>query len=344
MVKIESQVRRGEPAMQRRDFVTMLGGAALAWPLVAHAQQTDRMQRVSMLLGIAEGHPETQSRVKALQKGLRDLGWVEGRNIRIDYRFAASDLDSIRKYAAELVRLKPDVIVGNTSPVVAALRQATSTIPIVFAVVNDPVGQGFISSLAHPGGNVTGFTFIEFEMVGKWLAMLKDVVPNLSQAKLMFNPATAPFYDVYLRAFETTPRSIKAEITAAPVRDTAEIGATIAKLTRDPGNGLIAPGDAFIVDNIKEIAQLALQHRMPTISVYRQFVVDGGLISYGPDTADIFRRAAGYVDRILKGAKPADLPSQSPTTFELAINLKTAKALGLIVPPTLVAIADEVIE
>ena len=224
------------------------------------------------------------------------------------------------------------------------MRRATSIIPIVFAVVNDPVGQGFISSSAHPGGNVTGFTFIEPEMVGKWLTMLKDVVPKISQAKLMFNPAVAPYYDIYLRSFETMPRSIKAEVTAAPVHDTAEIEVTIAKLTRDPGSGLIAPGDPFIIDNIKEIAQLALQHRMPTISVYRQFVVEGGLISYGPDTTDIFRRAAGYVDRILKGAKPADLPSESPTTFELAINLKTAKTLGLIVPPTLVAIADEVIE
>jgi ABC-type uncharacterized transport system substrate-binding protein len=330
--------------MRRREFITLLGGAAATWPIAARGQQTDRMQRVSLLLGIAENHPEAQSRVKAFQKGLRDLGWVEGRNIRIDYRFAASDPTRIREYAAELVRLMPDVIVGNTTPVLTALRQATITIPIVFAVVNDPVGQGFISSSGHPGGNVTGFSFIEFEMVGKWLTMLKDVVPNLSRAKLMFNPAVAPYYDVYLRSFEAIPRSIKAEVAAAPVRDTAEIEATIAKLARDPGNGLIAAADPFIIDNIKEIAQLTLQHRMPAISVYRQFVAEGGLISYGPDPSDIFRRAAGYVDRILKGAKAADLPSQSPTTFELAINLKTAKALGLDVPPTLLAIADEVIE
>jgi putative ABC transport system substrate-binding protein len=214
----------------------------------------------------------------------------------------------------------------------------------VFVVVNDPVGQGFISSAAHPGGNVTGFSFIEPELVGKWLAMLKDVVPALSRANLMFNPAMAPYYDVYLRSFETMPRSIKAEVAAAPVRAASEIEATIGKLARDPGNGLIAAADPFIINNIRAIAQLTLQNRIPAISVYRQFVVDGGLISYGPDTADIFRRGAGYVDRILKGGKPADLPLQLPDRFELGINLKTAKVLGLTVPPTLLAIADDVIE
>ncbi|OLB78949.1 MAG: hypothetical protein AUI16_02510 [Alphaproteobacteria bacterium 13_2_20CM_2_64_7] len=329
--------------MRRREFIMLLGGAAVAWPLAARAQK-EGTPHIGVLLGLADGQPETRSRVKAFQKGLRDLGWVEGRNIRVDYRFAGSDSNRIREYTAELVRLTPDVIVGNSTPVLSALRQATSTIPIVFAVVNDPVGQGFISSAANPGGNVTGFSFIEPDLVGKWLTMLKDAAPKISRAKLMFNPAVAPYYDVYLRSFEAIPRSIKAEVAAAPVRDTAEIEATIAKLARDPGNGLIAAADPFIIDNIKEIAQLTLQHRMPAISVYRQFVAEGGLISYGPDPSDIFRRAAGYVDRILKGAKTADLPSQSPTTFELAINLKTAKALGLDVPPTLLALADEVIE
>ncbi len=202
--------------MRRRNFIAFLGGAAAFLPLAARAQQADRMRRVSLLFGIAEDHPETKSRVKAFQKGLRDLGWVEGRNIHIDYRFAASDVTASGGMRRNWGELKPDVILGNTSPVVAALRRATSIIPIVFAVVNDPVGQGFISSLAHPGGNVTGFTFIEFEMVGKWLAMLNDVVPNLSQAKLMFNPAVAPYYDIYLRSFETMPRSIKAESPRRP--------------------------------------------------------------------------------------------------------------------------------
>jgi putative ABC transport system substrate-binding protein len=282
--------------------------------------------------------------VKAFQKGLRDRGWVEGQNIRADYRFAGSDPNRIREYTAELVRLTPDLIVGNSTPVLSALRRATSTIPIVFAVVNDPVGQGFVSSAAHPGGNVTGFSFIEPDLVGKWLTMLKDVAPKISRANLMFNPATAPYYDLYLRSIEAVPQSTKADVTALAVRQTDDIQSAVATLARDPGNGLIAAADPFIIDNIRLIAQLTLQQRMPAISVYQQFVAEGGLISYGPDAADIFRRAAGYVDRILKGAKPADLPLQSPDRFELAINLKTAKVLGLEPSPTLVAIADEVIE
>ena len=329
--------------MRRREFITLLGGSA-AWPLAARAQQKEGTPHIGVLLGLADGHPETRSRVKAFQKGLRDLGWVEGRNIRVEYRFAGSDPKRIREYTAELVQLEPDVIVGNSTPVLTALRQATSVIPIVMAVVNDPVGQGFISSAAHPGGNVTGFNFIEPDLVGKWLTMLKDVAPEISRAHLMFNPATAPYYDVYLRSFEAVPRSTKIDVTALAVRQTDEIQSAIAKLARDPGNGLIAAADPFITDNIRLIAQLTLQQRMPAISVLQQFVAEGGLISYGPDTADIFRRAAGYVDRILKGTKPADLPLQSPDRFELAINLKTAKVLGLKPPPTLVAIADEVIE
>jgi putative ABC transport system substrate-binding protein len=329
--------------VKRRQFITLLGGAATTWPLAARAQQ-EGTPHIGVLLGLADGHPETRSRVRALQKGLRDLGWVEGRNIRVDYRFAGSDPTRAREYAAELVRLKPDVIVGNSTPVLTALRQATSTIPIVMAVVNDPVGQGFISSAAHPGGNVTGFSFIEPDLIGKWLTMLKDVAPKVSRANLMFNPVTAPYYDVYLRSFEAVPQSKKVDVTALVVRQTDDIQSAIAKLARDPGNGLIAASDPFVVDNHRLVAQLTLQHRMPAISPYQEFMAEGGLISYGPDTADIFRRAAGYVDRILKGAKPADLPLQSPDRFELAINLKTAKVLGLDLPPTLVAIADEVIE
>jgi putative tryptophan/tyrosine transport system substrate-binding protein len=330
--------------MRRREFITLLGGAAVVWPLAARAQQKEGTPYIGVLLGLADGHPETQSRVKALQKGLRDLGWLEGQNIRADYRFASSDPNRAREYAAELIRLKPDVIVANSTPVLTALRQATSTIPIVMAVVNDPVGQGFISSAAHPGGNVTGFSFIEPDLIGKWLTMLKHVAPKISRANLMFNPATAPYYDVYLRSFEAVRQSTKVDVIALAVRQTVDIQSAIAKLARDPSNGLIAASDAFIVDNIQLIAQLTLQQRMPAISPYQQFVAEGGLISYGPDPADIFRRAAGYVDRILKGTKPVDLPLQSPDRFELAINLKTAKVLGLEPPPTLVAIADEVIE
>jgi putative tryptophan/tyrosine transport system substrate-binding protein len=330
--------------MRRRDFITLVGGTAAAWPLGARAQQKEGTPHIGVLLGLADGHPETRSRVKAFQKGLRDLGWVEGQNIRADYRFAGSDPNRSREYAAELVRLKPDVIVGNSTPVLSALRQATSTIPIVIAIVNDPVGQGLISSPAHPGGNVTGFSFIEPDLIGKWLTMLKYVAPKISLANLMFNPATAPYYDVYLRSFEAARQSTKVGVTALAVRQTDDIQSAIANLARDPGNGLIAASDVFIIDNIGLIAQLTLQQRMPAILVYQQFVAEGGLISYGPDTADIFRRAAGYVNRILKGAKPADLPLQSPDRFELAINLRTAKVLGLEPPPTLVAIADDVIE
>ena len=330
--------------MRRRAFITLLGGAAVARPLAGYAQEPDRMRRVGLLLGIAENDPEAQTRVKAFKQGLRDLGWFEGRNIRVDYRFAGGDSDRIKAYAAELVRLAPDVIVGNGTPGVAALRQATSSIPIVFAVLNDPVGQGFISSLAHPGGNITGFTFIDFEMVGKWLTMLKDAVPNLSRAALMFNPTLAPYFDVYLRSFEATPRSIRAAVTAAPVRDAAEIEAAVAELAGDPGASLIAAPDPFVVVNRDRILKSAERHRVPAIYTYRQFVLEGGLMSYGPDTADIFRRSASYVDRILRGAKPADLPTQAPIKFELSVNLKTAKALGLTILDSFLLVADEVIE
>jgi putative tryptophan/tyrosine transport system substrate-binding protein len=330
--------------MKRREFIALFGGAAVTWPLAARAQQPDRMRRIGLLLGIAENAPEAHARVTAFRQGLQELGWVEGRNIRIDSRFAASEATRIRAYVAELMALSPDVFVANSTPVLAALRQATSSIPIVFAVVNDPVGQGFITSLARPGGNITGFTFIEFAMVGKWLQMLKEVAPAVARAGIMFNPQTAPYYDVYLRSFEAMPRSIAVELTAAPVRDGAEIEAVIAKLGREPGGGLIVPPDPFTLVHRETIVKSAEQHRLPVVWSYRQFVTEGALMSYGPDTADIFRRSASYVDLILKGAKPADLPAQSPIKFELAINLKTAKALGLTVPPTLLARADEVIE
>jgi putative ABC transport system substrate-binding protein len=236
------------------------------------------------------------------------------------------------------------VLLANSTPVISALRQATISIPIVFAVVNDPVGQGFISSLARPGGNITGFTFIEFTMVGKWLEMLKEMSPDIVRAFLIFNPQTSPYYDVYLRSFETVQRSASVEVTAAPIRDVDEIEASIAKFGHHAATGVIVAPDVFTLVNRETIMRSAHERRLPVIWSYRQMVVEGGLISYGPDTADIFRRSASYVDRILRGEKPADLPAQSPTKFELAINLKTAKALGLTVPPTLLALADEVIE
>ena len=329
--------------LKRRAFITLLGGAAAAWPLAARAQQAERVRRIGLLMGVADDR-EGQARVTALKQGLQELGWTDGRDIQIETRFGEADIGRIRTDAAELVALAPDVIVGQTTPVIRALRQATSSIPIVMAAVNDPVEQGFVSSLAHPAGNITGFMFIDFQMVGKWLEMLKEVAPGVSRAVLMFNPDTAPHYYVYLRSFEAEPRSVAIEVTAAPVRDTAEIEAAFAKLGREPGGGLIVAPDAFTIVHHPLFIRLAQQHRLPAVYNLRTYVAQGALMSYGPDPYDLFRRSASYVDRILKGTKPADLPVQQPTKFELAINLKTAKALGLQIPDRLLALADEVIE
>jgi putative ABC transport system substrate-binding protein len=329
--------------LKRRRFITLLGGAAVAWPLAARAQQAERVRRIGLLMGAADDR-EGQARVTALKQGLQELGWTDGGNIQIETRFAGADVGRIQSHAAELVALTPEVIVGQTTPVIRALRQATSSIPIVIAAVNDPVEQGFVSSLAHPGGNITGFTFIDLQMVGKWLEMLKEATPALSRAGLMFNPDTSPHYYVYLRSFEAVPRSIAVEVAATPVRDTTEVEEAFAKLGRDPGAGLIVPPDAFTLVHHQLFIRLAQQYRVPVVYSFRTYVAEGALMSYGPDGYDNFRRSASCVDRILKGAKPADLPVQQPTKFELAINLKTAKALSLQIPDRLLAIADEVIE
>jgi len=328
----------------RRKFLATLGGAAASWPLAARAQQGERLQRIGLLMGAADD-PEGQARVTALKQGLQDLGWTDGRDIQIETRFGGADAGRIRDQAAELVVLTPDVLVGNTTPVIRALRQATSSIPIVMVAVNDPVEQGFVSSLAHPGGNITGFALIDFQMVGKWLGMLKEAAPSVTRAALMFSPDTSPHYYVYLRSFEAMPaRSVAVEVTAAPVRDIAEVEKTIAKLGREPGGGLIVAPDAFTLVHHQLFIRQAQQHRTPAVYYSRAHVARGALMSYGPDPYDNFRRAASYVDRILKGARPADLPIQQPTKFEMAINLKTAKALGLQIPDKLLALADEIIE
>ena len=329
--------------MKRRQFITMLGGAAAAWPVLARAQQPERMRRIGVLLGAADD-PEGQARLMALKQGLQELGWADGRTIQIDARFVGADVDRIRTDVAELVALGPDVIVASTTPVVRALREATNSVPIVFAALNDPVDQGFISSLARPGGNITGLALIEFTMVGKWLEMLKEVSPVVARAALIFNPNTGPYYYVYLRSLEAVPRSFAIEVTAAPVRDTAEIEDAIAKLGRERGSGLIVPPDPFTIVHHELIMRLAMRHRLPAVYAYRSYVVKGALMSYGPDPYDMFRRSASYVDRIFKGAKPADLPVQQPTRYDLAINLKTAKTLGLDRAGKLLARADEVIE
>src|SRR5262245_36670013 len=297
----------------RRDVMSLLaGGAAVAWPLAARAQQAERMRRMGLLMGTADDR-EGQARVLALKQGLQELGWTDGRNIQIETRFGGADADRIRSHAAELVALAPDVIVGNATPVTRALRQATSSIPIVIVGVNDPVEQGFVSSLAHPGGNITGFALIDFQMVGKWLEMLKEAAHGVTRAALMFSPDTSPHYYVYLRSFEAMPRSIAVEVTAAPVRNTAEVEEAIAKFGREPGGGLIVAPDALTVVHHQLFIRLAQQHRLPAVYAFRTYVAQGALMSYGPDPYDNFRRAASYIDRILKGAKPADLPVQQPT-------------------------------
>ena len=333
--------------MRRREFIATLGSAA-ACPLVARGQQPERkdqMRRIAVLLGAVEEHdPELQARIAAFREGLEASGWTEDQNIRVEYRFGGGDAERIRTYVIELVNSNPDIIVANSSAVIAELRRATSSVPIVFAVVNEPVGQGFVASLAHPGGNITGFSLVEVAMVGKWMELLKQMAPGVRRTTLLFNPLTAPYYASVLGELGTIPAGLDIELTTATVQNNAEIEQTFASIAHDPENGLITGADSFIVANRAFIISLADRYRIPAVYQFRQFAVDGGLMSYGPDTADIFRRSASYVDRILKGARPADLPVQAPTKFELVINSKTAKALGLTVPPQLLARADEVIE
>ena len=331
--------------MRRRDFIKTIGGAAAGWPLAASAQQGERVRRVGMLIGCAENDPETQACVAAFRQGLEKLGWTEGGNIRIDYRFAPAGPDEAQVYAKELVALRPDVLVGNSTPASAALLRETRTIPIVFAGVSDPVGSGLVASIARPGGNTTGFTNFEPSLTGKWLELLKEIAPGIVRVAVIFNPKTAPGGgSFFLGPFEPVARSFAVEPIAAPVTDAAQIESALAAIWREPGGGLIVMPDAFTTVQRKAIIALAAQHRFPAIYPYRYEVVDGGLMSYGVDTVDLLRRAALYVDRILKGEKATDLAVQAPVKFELVINLKTAKALGLELPPRLLARADEVIE
>src|SRR6516162_965060 len=328
--------------MRRRDFIALIG-AATTWPFALRAQQSERLRRVSVLLGIPENDPETNSRLRAFRLGMRDAGWIEGRNVHIEYRYG-TDRDTIKKHVAELIRLAPDVILANSSPVMALLRPATNTIPIVFVVVNNPVGQGFISNLAHPGSNVTGFSFVEPEIVGKCINLLGDVKPDLSRVALMYNPDTAAYYDAYLSSFKALPQQFSVKVDAALVRSTADVERTVAELARDQSAGLIIAADVSTVAMRGVILQSTEQHRVPLIAPYRQFAVEGGLMFYGPDTADIFRRSSSYVNRILKGELPGNLPAQSPDKFELVVNLKRARALGLSVRESFLQLADEVLE
>jgi len=330
--------------MRRRKFITLLGGAA-AWPLAARAQQSERVRRVGVLMSPREDDLEIQIRAGTLRKGLAELGWVEGRNVHIDFRWAGGDAARASAYAAEIVRLMPDVIVANSTLCLKAVRNETSTIPIVFVVVGDPVGQGFVSSLAHPGGNITGFTAFEFEIGSKWLEIAKTVAPEVRRIAFIFNPeAGLPYAEKFVQSIARAAPARGVELIVSPVRDAAEVDRVIVRLGSESNGGLIVNPDAFTVANRGLIISLAARYRLPAIYAYRYYAADGGLLSYGHETNDLFWRAAIYVDRIFKGAKPADLPVQNPTKFELIINLKTAKALGLTIPDKLLALADEVIE
>ena len=329
--------------MRRREFITLLGGATAAgWPLSARAQQPERMRRIGVLMNLAKDDPESKSRLAALVQGLQQLGWSEGRNLRIDTRWGIGSADSFRGYAAELVALAPDAIIASGATLVA-LQQVTRTVPIVFVNVTDPVGGGFVESLAQPGGNTTGFTPFEIGFSAKWLELLKEIAPRVTRAAVIrdavYTVGTAQF-----GAIQAVAPSLGVVVSPVGVGDAHEIERAVAAFARSPNDGLIVTAAPSTATHRALIITLAARHRLPAVYPYRYFVTSGALISYGPDTVDPFRRAAGYVDRILKGEKPADLPVQAPNKYELVINLKTAKTLGLEIPPTLLARADEVIE
>jgi putative ABC transport system substrate-binding protein len=330
--------------MKRREFITLLGGTAAAWPLAARAQQGGRMPRVAVLMPYAESDSEAQTWFNAFVQGMQALGWTDGRNIRIDVRWTGGEVDRIPRLAKELVDLQPDAVFAVTTPSVNAVLRETRTVPIVFTQVTDPVAQGLVESLARPGGSITGITIFEPEIGGKWVQVLKEIAPKTARAAVIFNPDTAPYYRLYMSSIEAAAGALAMKVFEAPVHSRAEIEAAITALAREPGSGLIAMSDGFTAVHHDLIIALAARYRLPAAYGFRYNVVDGGLISDGVDLIDMQRRASIYVDRILKGAKPADLPVELPTKFELVINRTTAKALGLEVPPSLLARADEVIE
>ena len=328
--------------MQRREFITLIGGATVAWPLGARAQQPERMQLVGVLMGAAESDLEAQSLISTTRHRLGELGWSEGRNIRIEDRWTTGDNNRLRAYAAELAQLKPDVIICEGTPVVAALQQATRTIPIVFVNANNPIGSGFVASIARPGGNITGLVSFEPAMGGKWLETLKGIAPDVARVALIYNPQTHT--GQHFQSIEAASRSLAVKAIRLPFSNAAEIERALGDFAREPKGGLLVLPDISTNLHRDLTCALAARHRLPAIYPFRRFITSGGLAYYGADTKDMHRKLAEYVDRILKGAKPADLPVQTPTKFELIINLKTAKALGLTIPPALLTSADEVIE
>jgi putative tryptophan/tyrosine transport system substrate-binding protein len=330
--------------MRRREFIALVAGATVALPPTAGAQQGERVQRIGVLMGFAESDPTAQSWVAAFRDALAKLGWSEGHNLRVELRWGAADPDRIRTLAKELVDLRPDAIFDQTTPVTDALARVTQTIPIVFVYVADPIGSGFAASLARPGGNITGFTYVEPTTGGKWVGLLKEIAPRTAHVALLFNPATTPPLKFYMPSIQAAASSFAVEASIAPVHARDEIEGVSAAQARNPGGGLLVMPDVFNDANRELIIALAASSGVPAIYPRPVFAESGGLIAYGADLAEQFRQAAGYIDRILKGANPGDLPVQQPTKFELAINVKTAKALGLSVPQSMLLLADEVIE
>jgi putative tryptophan/tyrosine transport system substrate-binding protein len=329
--------------MRRREFITLLGGAVTPWPLAARAQRADQMRRIGVLMAITADDPEAQVRVAAFEQGLQQLGWTIGQNIRIDYRWSGGKPDVARKYAADLIALAPDVILAHSSEAVAPLLEATHTVPIVFAVVADPVGAGYVESLSRPGGNATGFTSFDYPIAGKWLELLKEIAPWVTRVAVLRETATAAG-PAQFSAIQAAASSFGVELRPVNMGNAGEIERTITAFGKSSNGGLIVTGSVQAAVNRELIVALAARYRLPAVYYARYVVTVGGLISYGPNYVDEFRQAAGYVDRILKGEKPADMPVQAPTKFELVINLKTAKTLGLTVPNNLLSTADEVIE
>jgi putative tryptophan/tyrosine transport system substrate-binding protein len=330
--------------MRRREFITLLGGTVATWPLAAGAQQSERTRRIGVLSSLAETDVEAQAWDTAFRKRLAELGWIEGRNVRIDYRWAAGSVDRMRLFASELVQLNPDALVSISTPATAALQAETRTIPIVFAWVSDPIGSGFVSSLAHPGGNITGFLNIEASVVGKWLTLMREIAPQVSRIGFLYNPQTAPYARYYLDTFRAASSTLAIEAIDAPAHSTEEVEAFMTKLGDEAGAGLFVMSDTSMIVYRKTIYSLAERYRLPTIYPYRVFAAEGGLMSYGVDVTDLLRGAASYIDRILRGEKPNELPVQQPTRFELVVNAKTAKKLGLTIPTSMLVAAQEVIE
>jgi putative tryptophan/tyrosine transport system substrate-binding protein len=330
--------------IRRRDLVIALGSVAAAWPQVARAQQPERMRHLGVLSSLAETDPEAQVWDAAFRKRLLELGWIDGRSVHIDYRWGAGSVDRMRLFARELIQLNPDALVTISTPATAALQAETRTIPIVFAWVSDPIGSGFVSSLAHPGGNITGFLNIETSVVGKWLTLMHDIAPQVSRIGFLYNPQTAPYAPYYLDTFRAASPTLSIEAIDAPVHSTEEVGAVLTKIGDEAGAGLFVMSDTSMIVYRKTIYALAERYRLPTMYPYRVFAAEGGLMSYGVDVADLLRGAASYIDRILRGEKPNELPVQQPTRFELVVNAKTAKMLGLTIPTSMLVAAEEVIE